>query len=894
MCIQVPISPEEEEIISKMIRNITMGAFLKASPFASGQRSRLDLGMSSDFFFDHLYWHSSEAESYLNDIQRRIEQELRKNIILYGYQGCGKTTFVHYMLRRLNCRNIFINFDAYVDNGNEIKHELVAHLYRSIMRDMTGRDGQDGMYPLYGRKCAVSQKFCEVFNSHENRRIISEKYDSWNCYAWFFDKLKHTMVLYSSTADQVGLSWDAFEKKKDTYPETDLKTHIAQLDINQLMVAIVLWDIAYMLTFEKEDQCCIVFESLDTIFNAAALPDFTKQIIYFRNNIDSILAELQYNGTSLAKMNQLYTLIFVMRETTKCEFVDHFVGRVEMYIPHRSMSFLYEMKDVVRHRNSYLHDLKLHLLNSGEDITDLEKLEEKLTQIENIMEDPYIKDRIFGLFNRNFRVCTEIFSEISFMVPDTYVAAMRVKSMQGMDWSISRYASRCILFRQIFNQFSMEGYFDILKSSEYHLEVNRRHYSVNLSRYILLYLNNRQGISRTEEDKENHMVSLKELFEDLLNICSDQKLIVSSLWNMYEMRKTQFWGHLITFDDMLTLNPDVLETQLSWVIKDDLDHKFGKVRITTAGLAYLDLLLPHFEYYAARHFKSYSKSLFAYSLKEFFETQPNQPEQPLTMVLFEVLDEVKDCFYRLSQFYKTALKGIEQYAPKNFLDSNFAWRKINGKTGTVVKMFHGERMIHSHIGYLNTLRTYCFRLVDNAAFQGVFNMDLDLIEPLKKVMGINGTQKSIPTIARMWDKNITHFWVHSIGDQSTTFRRKWVDTRAMYKGESDIRQYVPVQEISVFLKLFFNITIIDVIKQYIQMIKSAHKDDYIAVSNDSFYLASCYMACIRERIAKKGYTDFLTSIDKQTGDEILSFQLGNKTDCFTTDDWCQWLEEEVE
>ena len=235
------------------------------------------------------------------------------------------------------CRSILINFDAYVDNGNEIKHELVAHLYRSIMRDLTGRDGENGMYPLGGRIAATAQMFCEVFNSHENKRIIEEKYDSWNDYVYFFDKLEYTKLLYTSTAEQMHLSWEDYEIRKDTYPITDLKDHIAKLDINQLMVAIVLWDIAYTLAFGKQDQCCIVFESLDTIFNAAALPDFTKQIIYFRNNIDSILSDLNYNGASLATMDRLYTLIFVMRETTKCEFVDHFVDSVEMYIPQKSI-----------------------------------------------------------------------------------------------------------------------------------------------------------------------------------------------------------------------------------------------------------------------------------------------------------------------------------------------------------------------------------------------------------------------------------------------------------------------------------------------------------------------------------------------------------------------------
>lgn len=890
MCRQVPISPDEE-VIGKLIESTTMDVFLKASPFSSGQRSRLDFTMTADFFFEHLYCHSPKAEQYLADICRRIDRESSKNIILYGYQGCGKTTFVHYMLQKLNCRSVLINFDAYVDNGNEIKHELVAHLYRSIMHDLTGRDGDDGLYPLGGRIGATAQMFCEVFNSHENKRIIEEKYDSWNDYVYFFDKLEYTKLLYTSTAEQLGMSWEEYETKKDHYPVTDLKVHIAQLDINQLMVAIVLWDIAYTLAFEKQDQCCIVFESLDTIFNAAALPDFTKQIIYFRNNIDSILADLKYNGTSLAMMNRLYTLIFVMRETTKCEFVDHFVDSVEMYIPQQSMSFLYEYKDVVHHRNLYLHKLKSYRKTRDEDVTGITKLEKELTQLENLMEDPYIKERMFGLFNRNFRVCTRILSEIAFMVPNTFSDAVRVKNLDKTDRWSPKYASRCVLFRQFFNQFSMEGYFESLKKSEYHIEVKRKHYSVNLSRYILLYLNNKQGITRRDEDKENQMVSLQELFKDLLGVCDDKKLIVNSLWNMYEMRKKPFWGHLITFDDMLTLNPNVLEQQLTWVIENKTDEKFGKVRITTAGVTYLDLLLPHFEYFAARHFKSYAKSFFAYSLDEFFETTLDQPEQPLVVALADVWAEVKDCFYRLSQFYKAELKDVEEYSPTNFLNSNFAWKKMSRNTGIITKMFHGERLIHSHIGYLDTLRFYCFRIVDASANHKQTDINLDLCTPLQKVMSINGVEEYIPTIAQIYEDAINHFYLHSPDCQLSGYTDDFQEVESVYRDGNHVLQHIPVQEMAIFLKAYLNITIIDAIKQYIKLVKPEHEGDFVAVSDDSFYLVSCYMACICEKIEKKSYTDFETSICRETGDELLRSQLADKVDNFTSDNWSQWLEE---
>lgn len=166
---------QNEEAINEMIKNNSMRVFLKATPYASGNKSDLESGMDDNFFYNHLYSHSSKAEEYLNKIWDRITKDMRRNIILYGYQGCGKTTFVHYMLRRFSCRSLLINFDAYVDNGNEIKHELASHLYRVIMWDVEGSDGTDSRispYKLNGQKCIISRKFCDLYNTGANRRII--------------------------------------------------------------------------------------------------------------------------------------------------------------------------------------------------------------------------------------------------------------------------------------------------------------------------------------------------------------------------------------------------------------------------------------------------------------------------------------------------------------------------------------------------------------------------------------------------------------------------------------------------------------------------------------------------------------------------------------------------
>lgn len=156
------------------------------------------------------------------------------------------------------------------------------------------------------------------------------------------------------------------------------------------------------------------------------------------------------------------------------------------------------------------------------------------------------------------------------------IDSLNVRHMNTSDnWNL--YGSRCVLFRQIFNKFNEERYFDLIKDSEYHIDVKNQASAVNLCRYILLFLNNRQGYDKTNEQKEGNMVPLNNLFSALLTVCNDRDLIVKAIWSMYEMRKKLFWGHLITFDGMLTLNEDVLNQQLD--PEDGTATKNAKVEV---------------------------------------------------------------------------------------------------------------------------------------------------------------------------------------------------------------------------------------------------------------------------------------------------------------------------
>lgn len=95
----------------ELLMNSDVRYYLKASPFEAGERSRLDNALTEDYYFDHLYAHSEEAEKKIEEILMKIHRDDVHNYILAGYKGCGKSTFIRYFLRKLDIRYRIINLD---------------------------------------------------------------------------------------------------------------------------------------------------------------------------------------------------------------------------------------------------------------------------------------------------------------------------------------------------------------------------------------------------------------------------------------------------------------------------------------------------------------------------------------------------------------------------------------------------------------------------------------------------------------------------------------------------------------------------------------------------------------------------------------------------------------
>lgn len=661
----------EEKLASASLKQ-----FLVSTPYSSGNKSFLDRSINDEIFYSNLYCKSEMAESICKQIMERSNNGNTKNIILPGYKGCGKTTFVHYFMRTVPDRTLLLNFDDYVNRGDgkEIKTIVLLDVFRKLTDD------------VFDEKGIICKKMYHMYALNHNKSFFSRYIDSDNSFKEFFEIIKK--------ADN--LQFDAM----DDFADEKLKPTLNKMQVHQLLIILIWYDLANRIIKGLKSKCYVIFDNLDVIDNTVELEQFTKDISAFRNNIGYILDNISYEGLTKVGYNafQDYTIIFCMRETTKAEFIEHFNDRGEEFYIVDNVSSIYDKEKIVQARYNYL---------SKSNRKDLEHLKQDVWVIKSLLEDSYVKEVLIKLFNYDYRTSVNVLTELEGGSKHILQKCIDLKKdYRDMEWS--SFGSRCILFRKIFDLFKNNYYFEKIKESEYSLKYDDSIMAINITRLILLYLKNSQTLYLDAETVETQTVSLYELFDDFSKYCDKEGVIINSIWNMYELRNQSFWNHLVTFDGMKNISLNTLEEQMKQYKEGDRSYKhYGRIRITSGGRAYLEYVVIHYEYFAMRLNTTLNKSLFLYNKQEI--SNINNVER----VLDGVFQEVVKCIKKVSLFYKVVFEGKNQFTHEDFLGSKFAWHKIQENTNIVNSMFHGERIMHSHIGYLNAFRKYAFHILDD-------------------------------------------------------------------------------------------------------------------------------------------------------------------------------------
>lgn len=832
---------EKRKAFEEMLGNIDVRMFLKASPLESGERSKLDKVLSDDMYYESLYAHSNQAEELIEQIKNQIVAEDAHNFVLSGYKGCGKSTFVGRFLRSINARSLVINCDEYWEPREGIYHNIVMFIYNKILADFFPSDGKE--------ICKVSQQYNEIFKDTMNSEFLEAHVDLHDFFTYFTHKLSYVVWLHKSQRRNKA---EVKQKLRD-----HVKEHIKSGSLSDLLILLVLWDVADRIANGGSRQCCIVFENLDVIQNTKDVPKLVTNIVAFRNNIDRISESLFYNGERICDPTQDYIILLVMRETTKAEFtnsISHFSDNKIRFRYFMSLSEIYDLYDIISIRCRYLESIKSKFLDN-------QKFLDMLRTIQNIkviLENPGTRKKVFAIFNNDYRTCVEALDRFGFSDPKIMEAHDRFIKIPSNHEQWAVFGCRSIIFRNIFNLFVNDVFFAMVRKYEYSISDNGNVGSVNLDRMILLYLDNCRNIMDTEEFGGREYVSINVLFTEILKFCQNPDTIVDAVWNMYDLQNTDMWNHLITFDDMESITNNELKAEMDAVLQKKEDVNFAKIKITLAGQVYLNNILPHFEYYAARSEYGKGYSLFAFTAEELCNLKK------IEKLIRNERREVANCCKRLFLFFKDVFERIDEFKGKNFLKTKFASIKVSDNKRSITRMYHCEKIIYSNIGYLDNFRFFAFYILDQILQQGCFESDIDVTYIVRKVR--EGNKDFIEAIS----KTLISGYV-----QSVIIKRNFDETKSNQtieirknNGQVEICE-VPLNLLVKMIKIGYNKVIIDSIVELMRLFGFYNGKQITMYSNGTENIYKAFDACINSIIASSKYDDFKTRISTEEGERIL-------------------------
>lgn len=240
-----------------------------------------------------------------------------------------------------------------------------------------------------------------------------------------------------------------------------------------------------------------------------------------------------------------------------------------------------------------------------------------------------------------------------------------------------------------------------------------------MARLLLTYLNNTTYVECVDESPS---LSLKDLIKAFNGFKGHE--IIECLWAMYDLISLDDWNHLITFASSRYVSKEHLYHEKRKIESNSEEvYDYSKFRITCAGKIYLTNICIHFEFFSCRIFGIHSLPLFS---------EANLRNKDYERIIEKVFTEVKNCCVSLNR----SVEGINGICRNLHSYYNF-------KTESNIYQYHSERIIFSHIGYLDTYR--CYILEESDEYLKINNVDrisfsLYLIKVIEDYINLFDTQ----------------------------------------------------------------------------------------------------------------------------------------------------------
>lgn len=644
--------------------------FMLCTPFTTDDILKYGGDLTEDLFYEKLYVQpkSADYKSIETKIIRGIKSHNKNTIYILGNKGCGKSTFINKIRRTLNnASNICYEFIDFGESNSTLKYEktketLVRKIYK-ILKNLfkTEKDNK-----------TIKSFIQFYFNNIED---IDSEWDAEKNIDLFFKTLKKIIENPNSKLEQL---------------EIEIRPILLETELFQLFFILTLLLMHIQLSnYNYLSPTAIILDNLDNMLEITEIKTFIEHYRNYLQAIGTFIKRCNWGDDQQHRYQFVY--ILVMREITKASIsTPHSLEVSRVSSKEYDVTELFPKKDISHRRTKYLLEL-IELVEKGKIPVDewfleiLPELKRQAEAIQIIVGDTYIQKTIYPLFNNDYRIAT--MTLIKMCIENTALLQEYIELFKCGIPS-AKYGGRGIVYRLILDRFKERKYLKKIGLVDFK---DRSDKKVSLNRLILTYLNNTTDIKATGDSKA---ISLKEIFKSFKIFKT--KEVVECLWEMYNLITTEEWNPLIMFASSSDVSKDGLFLERKHYKESlqedetiDAEARYSFFRITCAGRVYLTNICTHFEFFSCRIFGKKRAPLFSKKVLTI------KNDEPLFKVIIDaVYEEVKLCCKSLEGF-----ESEDGICSK--IDSDFNYKNENG-----IYQYHGERIIFSHISYIDIYRCY--------------------------------------------------------------------------------------------------------------------------------------------------------------------------------------------
>jgi len=521
--------------------NLTLESLLRVTPFSNDSYLNMNKELTPEFFFTNFFLDPSKQE-FEQAIERDVNRP-KRCLVLYGYRGSGKTTFMHNLKRTYKYNMILISIDDYYYENDPIRFQIATYLHVSILDDIKNNMN-------------IFNKLIEILNYESNKNFFLTRIDRSDGFSDFIE-----MVTSFSN------------KKLDDEDISNIKDKLMEKRISFLLMMIIFYNLCERLLKKNTDKVFFCLDNIDAIDNIEFMKELMAQYVIFRNNVSFILDNISHPEITQKNNNRFqdYFFIITARESTKAKMNAHLNIDYINAIEYINLSTVFSKTGIFNKRLNYIS-------------TSIELSNERKKHIENcklLLSDSLFNLILPSMFNNDYRKIAHIVSLLAFHEEEfsTYHFLMDIGT------PYSRHGARGVIFKLLFEYFMKEEEIKIIIEQQSDILIILNYLKNFGSRYTYVLF-----------DDPTTSLDLLSLSEKFNNIVGTSKLIML-LFSMYNMKDLNNWSHLVTFDRLKINNYTEEQNQKDLIIAREEDSsKYAKVRITSAGSIYLTHIVSHFEF----------------------------------------------------------------------------------------------------------------------------------------------------------------------------------------------------------------------------------------------------------------------------------------------------------